>query len=601
MSFEPFNFSKELLEAIEQAKFNRASKIQQLVIPEILNGKDLLVSAHSGSGKSASFVLPLIQKLLNNPRHIVDDNEAFDTEEDESSRPVYGPRALILTPTRELANQVSACIRRFTRNLDLRYGILVGGAPYPPQVRMLKKPVDFLVATPGRLLDHIKNNRVNFDFVEFLVIDECNRLIDMNITNEIREIIQQLPANIQDETAIQRQTLIFTDSLEGEQIKQLSEEFQNQAVRFELARSKQSYRALNQNMYIADEGEHKFKLTHTLITSSESNNILVFSPTQERLHELSTFLLNQENFSQPCENQLILENKHIYLLNDEQLEAASQTSAEPVQIIHLDLPDDILTFLQRLNQAIDSKSEQELSILVGKDDWPLLHQIERYIGKTLTRKKIDGLEPEASEPNVASASSTHRDSDSKESQTKNRNPYSGRRQGNTSPHKNKVKEQGKSHNPSQNKRNKKTAQNRHKNPDAQPQNNFNADPFMSDRDMSWKTYISNMSNGNGNGNGNGNRNHNSGHNKGGNKNRGRNFKRQSGGFDLNNSPMAISAKTVRERANDEWIDENKIKKPGVQIRVKSYNKNLHNDHVPAGEKSYSEIEDRIEGKLGINK
>jgi len=209
VSFESFNFDDSLLAAIEQAKFTRASKIQKLVIPEVLLGKDIIASAHSGSGKSASFVLPLIQLLLNNKLQTntessqdiseLDGNENLsledqDTEDDSetASKPKNGPKVLILAPTRELANQISACIRRFTKDLDLRYGILVGGAPYPPQVRMLKKPVDFLLATPGRLLDHLKNNRVNFDKLAYSVIDELNRIVDMKTNADLVDIYRYI-------------------------------------------------------------------------------------------------------------------------------------------------------------------------------------------------------------------------------------------------------------------------------------------------------------------------------------------------------------------------------------------------------------------------
>jgi len=758
VSFETFNFDETLLKAIEQAKFTRASKIQKLVIPEVLAGHDVIASAHSGSGKSASFVLPLIQILLNNKAFspsadsfdIQDQNDEFIDEENHfeknnednflegnadgngnengdeensdllhnafehnalennqheifdsenlepSVKPKNGPKVLILAPTRELANQISACIRRFTKDLGLRYGILVGGAPYPPQVRMLKKPVDFLVATPGRLLDHLKNNRVNFDKIEFLVIDEINRMIDMKMHADLLEIYSYIPKSqtLENGDIKLRQTLLFAGSLEGDSLENISKEFQNNPVRFELARSKHSYRNLHQSMYIADEGEHKLQLCNALVRQaflddSAINNIIIYSTQRENLDNLSAFLLNLfPEFVKENENLLNgPSNKRILLLVDEQNinESLLSIEMENLKIIHLDLPDDILVFLQRLEPAIDQESAQELCLLIGKNEWPMLHQIERYIGKTLSRKKIEGLEPVSTEPSVSSQISSGKFTN----QTKNRNPYSGRRQnkstsqksnprnrnqnqhfvassqveaselyfenmdsndiyneqlkgnvidtGNKAPLRKKGQRTTNTKNHSQtpransprsdsprsnslrsnspqsngaqnngariNKTAKPSNKGRKKQKQQNPQQNFNnpqlagnsftAVTAVDDRDLSWKQYITNISNGNA-------------PSKTANKKFRSKHGSQKGGFDLNHSPMAISAKKVRDIAkNEEWASEKKeAAKPSVQIRVKAPVKIkgtldiINNDT----QKSYSDFDaERIDGKLGINK
>jgi ATP-dependent RNA helicase SrmB len=607
MSFEPFNFNENLLEAIEQAQFTKASKIQQLVIPEVLEGKDILASAHSGSGKSASFVLPLIQRLLNSPRQT---NSSEASEEESESK--AGARVLILTPTRELANQVSACIRRFTKEMELRYGILVGGAPYPPQVRMLKKPIDFLVATPGRLLDHIKNDRVNFSDIEYLVIDELNRMLDMGMTSDVEEIISHLPSI---EEGASRQTLIFSGSLEGEELKNFSEKYQNNAQHFELVKSKQSYRSLQQSTYISDEGDHKFKLCKALVETADTKHIAIFGSSDEHLGEAIDFIEAQLSGSQRNSSKLELPDsgKTIFFLNDESSQRDDLENTENLKIIHLDLPDDVLIFLQRLEIATEQKSEQELCLLIGKNEWPMLHQIERYIGKTLSRKKIEGLEPESTEPKVSSKLSGSRNNaqnknaQNKNTQSKNRNPYSGRRQnaqGGSKKPKNKNASNG-SNGGGQNKnhKQKKGKQNKQNRPQGQGQgqqgqqgqngNQVYNDPFMDDRDLSWKQYISNISSGKG------------GNTGSGNKNANRKYrKRQSGqnsNFDINNSPMAISAKSLKDmnNSNDEWIEQ-EDKKPDVQIRVKGQGKTRNSQD--SSDKSLNDADgNRIGGKLGINK
>lgn len=757
VSFESFNFDQELLTAIENAKFTRASKLQKTVIPEILLGKDLIASAHSGSGKSASFILPLIQILLrvkaNEPetedalnKAVGDLAEALEEELDitppvenlehpetelntkaakqdessESGRPKNGPKVLILAPTRELANQISACIRRFTKELDLRYGILVGGAPYPPQVRMLKKPIDFLVATPGRLLDHLKNDRVNFDKIEYLVIDEVNRMLDMKMNDDLHAIIEQIPKThtLQDRSEKPRQTLLFSGNLEGEALEKFSAEIQQSPIRFELARSKQHYRALQQSMYIADDLDHKLKLCKALISGSDSKHIMLASQSQTTLDTLFNFLNDaidsHEKVGAPEDAHIenkelsIEDDKHLFFIHDEQpLQEDHRLRLSPdVKVIHLDLPDDILVFLQRLESSIDQKSEQEIHLLVGGDEWSILNQIERYIGKTLSRKKVEGLEPQSSEPSVGTQTGGTKNTN----QTKNRNPYSGRRQnakqnnkgqgkqtrnqgkenksggsrknngskgngrkgnagngnsvnsnvgngnagnygdqdgfhqdfqpqltsyelGNNAfgnqnsnkPNSNKPNQKRKNNgqnkntagprkdgqNKQQNAKNNKTRNKRKNSQTSNTQtgqdagNSFNSDTHLDERDLSWKQYISNISNGNS-------------ASKSANKKFRKNQGKQNGNFDLNHSPMAVSARKNRDIAkNEEWAAEVKeANKPSVQIRVKNTIKSKSNPDnasesstdaktrasTNGDSKPLTDAEgNRIGGKLGINK
>jgi len=793
VSFETFDFDQELINAINNAKFNRSSKLQQLVIPEILTGHDILASAHSGSGKSASFILPLIQRLLRSKQnapleqpiqpietsddiqnHVVSENngnvsseahqnlatsnteisniEALNIEapslnvqnkeatiqtikpssvfepvhdmsvnaalgniepaeqsnvtienvvqsdNDQSpnkERPKNGPKVLVLAPTRELANQISACIRRFTRELDLRYGLLVGGAPYGPQVRMLNKPIDFLVATPGRLLDHLKNNRVNFDKIEYFVINEVNRMIDMKMQDDLYMIESHIPkiSTLHNGEIKKRQTLLFADNLEGNQLKVISKDFQNNPLRFALAKSKQSYRALNQDMYITDEGDHKHKIALALIEKSDSNNIVMASHSEEELNSLKNFLIAQlnniENNSTDTQSKLTLtDGRNLFFIHDayklDNKHLLKTTS--DIKVIHLTLPDDLIAFLQRLELLIDQNSEQVSNLLIAASEWSMLNQIERYIGKTLSRKKIQGLEPESTEPRIGSKNLSSK----AQKKTTNRNPYNGRRQNTKRPagkqkqdhqeknqsaaSKNKRKPQNSKRNQatkskkpnktngnsanhydmeldnqpiltsyelgnnslgnSQNQHNirnsntgskkkntgkknnqahlkaKKTNTHRNRKPNNPQQNKanhqkagnaFNSDGQPDERDLSWKQYISNISNGNGNGNTQSNGKGNT-TKKNNNKNSRKRQNKQNGSFDINHSPMAISAKKVRDIAkNEEWASEKKeANKPNVQIRVKHSVKAKINN----SDSTKSHIDDegnRIGGKLGITK
>jgi len=634
--FETFNLDSRILTSIKQAGFPQASKIQQLSIPEILAGKDVLASSHSGTGKSAAFIIPLVQKLLlehpkdlseqnsfeneatnssENFNHLTETGDEYTTHpftdeelpsENLAGKNERGPRIIILTPTREMANQVSACIRRFSNDCQLRYGILVGGAPYPPQVRMLKKPIDFLVATPGRLIDHIKNDRVNFSRVQCLVIDELSRMIDMGMQNDIKEIRQHISQPIQ--------TLLFSSSLEGEVIQEISQSLQHNPVKIELARGKQSYRQLKQAMYITDEGEHKFKVCRALIETdiekdSDSkifSSVLICSHQQERLQQLGRFLIAADFQADENNENILLSAKgqKIYLLSDNDNSVYTSGNEQQIRLIHLDLPEDNQQILKRLDMILDIAANCEVNILVGSNDWSVLHQLERFIGKTIVRKRIPGLEPESSEPTVG----THKSSGEKTThKTKNRNPYSGRRNNKNPSHQkneHKPKKQAlqkqqptqheaatqqnansfksgplKNNNPKN--RNKNKQRNKTKVAGPQSGNTFHGDTHLDERELSWKQYISNISSGNPS------------------KNANKKYRKHQGnhtGFDLNNSPMAINTKKIRDmQPEDRWVDENKENKPNVQIRVKSPLK--PRDQTP----NKQDDSDRIGGKLGINK
>ncbi|MCW8927509.1 MAG: DEAD/DEAH box helicase, partial [Gammaproteobacteria bacterium] len=191
MSFTDLNLDEQLLRAIQACGFTSPSDIQKQAIPVALEGHDLMASAQTGTGKTAAFVLPALQRLLNN-----------------EPAPGHGPRVLILTPTRELATQVTDAIRDLGKFSRLRSTTVVGGMPYPPQIKMLRQPLDLLVATPGRLIDHFESGRLDFGRLEMLVLDEADRMLDMGFVDDVERIAAALPE--------QRQTLLFSATLEGE-------------------------------------------------------------------------------------------------------------------------------------------------------------------------------------------------------------------------------------------------------------------------------------------------------------------------------------------------------------------------------------------------
>ena len=191
LSFQELNLDSRLLRAIETIGFSAPTEIQRQAVPVANEGRDIMASAQTGTGKTAAFVLPSLQRLLQ-----------------PSSVQGRGPRVLVLTPTRELATQVTENIQQLGRFTNLRSGSIVGGVPYPPQERLLRKPLDLLVATPGRLLDHMKQGRVDFSRIELLILDEADRMLDMGFIEDVEYIASKSPKT--------RQTLLFSATLDGD-------------------------------------------------------------------------------------------------------------------------------------------------------------------------------------------------------------------------------------------------------------------------------------------------------------------------------------------------------------------------------------------------
>ena len=234
MSFDTLGLSAELLRAISEQGYTEPTPIQSKAIPAILEGKDVLAGAQTGTGKTAGFTLPLLQRLNENPNS-------------SNQRPI---RALVLTPTRELAAQVGESIKIYGRHLPLRSTVIFGGVKINPQKDKLRQGVDILVATPGRLLDHIGQKTVNLSQVEILVLDEADRMLDMGFIHDIRRLLALMPGN--DE----RHNLLFSATFSNE-IKQLANRLLNQPELIEVERCKTTAERIAQVIHPVDKSRKR--------------------------------------------------------------------------------------------------------------------------------------------------------------------------------------------------------------------------------------------------------------------------------------------------------------------------------------------------------
>ena len=271
MSFESLGLRAELLRAVSEKGYSEPTPIQLQAIPPVLEGRDLMGGAQTGTGKTAGFTLPLLQRLMSSAK------------EQKGRRPI---RALVLTPTRELAAQVAESVVTYGKHLPLRSTVIFGGVSINPQKKILIRGVDILVATPGRLLDHVSQNSVDLSKVEILVLDEADRMLDMGFIRDIRKVLALLPK--------QKQTLFFSATFSDE-IKRLSSELLKSPALIEVARRNTASERVTQVVHPVDKSRKRELLSY-LIGSNNWKQVLVFNRTKHGANRLSEQLDNRWYF-----------------------------------------------------------------------------------------------------------------------------------------------------------------------------------------------------------------------------------------------------------------------------------------------------------------
>lgn len=269
MGFKQFNLDEKILDALEKAGLTVPTAIQERAIPLILEGKDLWASAQTGTGKTAAFILPA-QQMLSKP-----------------ARPGRGPRVLILTPTRELAMQVANESAKFSSGFPQFKTVCVfGGVPYPMQNRQLSRPYDLLVATPGRLIDHLERRRIDLSRVELFILDEADRMLDMGFIEPVEYIASQLPPS--------HQTLLFSATL-NRGVKKLSEKLLKNPVEIAIVPEKTKHEQISQHFEAVDNIDHKHRRLNEILKFPDINQAIVFTATKRAADELAD-KLSQDGF-----------------------------------------------------------------------------------------------------------------------------------------------------------------------------------------------------------------------------------------------------------------------------------------------------------------
>jgi len=382
LSFQDFELDSRLLKAIEYCGFDRPSDIQQQAIPEILQGHDVMASAPTGTGKTAAFVLPSLQRLLNN-------------KPEKGS----GPRVLVLTPTRELAKQVADNIFKFTKYLRMRSCSIVGGMPYPPQIRFLQQRLDYLVATPGRLIDHIEAGRVDFSRLQLLILDEADRMLDMGFIDEVKRIAALTPEN--------RQTLLFSATLEG-QIEKVARSLLREPKSIQISGVQVKHESITQQLHQADDYRHKRSLLAHILDKEDTRQVIVFTATKKGAEDLAGKLLQDGHECAALHGDMrqSMRRRTVESLRRRKLKVlvATDVAARGLDIqgithvVNFDMPMQAEDYVHRIGRTGRGGSTGTAVSLIGPQDWMQLSRIEKLLDVKLAITEIPGLEPRKPKP-----------------------------------------------------------------------------------------------------------------------------------------------------------------------------------------------------------
>ncbi len=384
MLFTDLGLAEPLLRAVKDQGYDVPTPIQAQAIPQVLKGGDLLAGAQTGTGKTAGFVLPMLQRL----------SLAKPVKDARGRVPI---RCLILTPTRELAAQVEESVRVYGKYLPLTSMVMFGGVGMQPQIDKLRRGVDILVATPGRLLDHHQQRTLDLGHVEIFVLDEADRMLDMGFIHDIKKVLAVLPAK--------KQSLLFSATFSDE-IKSLADRLLNAPALIEVARRNQTAETIAQKMHPVGRERKKELLAH-LIKSGDWHQVLVFTRMKHGANRLTDYLNDQGisamaihgNKSQTARTKALADFK----AGELQVLVATDIAARGIDIdqlphvVNFEMPNVPEDYVHRIGRTGRAGAQGEAISLVCLDEEIFVKDIERLIKRPIPRETVPGFEPPAGE------------------------------------------------------------------------------------------------------------------------------------------------------------------------------------------------------------
>ncbi|HKA58394.1 MAG TPA: DEAD/DEAH box helicase [Gemmatimonadales bacterium] len=373
MPFAALGLAPELVRAVADEGYAHPTPIQSEAIPLALAGRDLIGSAQTGTGKTAAFVLPILQRLSAGPRGTL--------------------RALILVPTRELAEQVAASIRAYGRHTHLKGVAVYGGVGMDPQTRALRHGVDIVVATPGRLLDHMERGHADFSELEVLVLDEADRMLDMGFAPDVKRILSALPE--------ERQTMLFSATISLE-VDALARRALNGHASVEIGRRAQTAEGIEHVIVAVDKLQKRGALA-AILKAKPAGQTLIFTRTKFGADKLAMFLKREgisvnalhgdkaQSNRQRTLNQFRDGTAEILVATDI---AARGIDVEGIRmVVNFDVPTDPEVYVHRVGRTARAGARGLALTLISPDEWLLMADIERLIGQSFPRETIPGFEP----------------------------------------------------------------------------------------------------------------------------------------------------------------------------------------------------------------
>jgi ATP-dependent RNA helicase RhlE len=371
MSFEKLGLAPEILKAVKAKNYETPTPIQERAIPIVMEGGDLIGIAQTGTGKTAGFTLPILHRFRDRQTHAL--------------------LTLVLVPTRELAAQVHESIRTYGRYLPLRSAVVYGGVPMEPQIRALRNGVHILVATPGRLLDHLRQGNIRFDTLEVLVIDEADRMLDMGFIPDIRTLLRSIPSR--------RQTLLFSATM-PEEIRRLTHEILSQPKTVEVARNGAPASGVRQVVYPVN-ADRKRDLLIRLIETEKMDQVLVFTRTKRRADDLARRLERSgkrvvalhSDKSQGARTKALeaFRRGTIQILVATNIAARGLDIKGVSHVVNYEIPDIPEDYVHRIGRTARAEATGDAISLMSPEELGSVRQIERLIGEKIPQKTVEGF------------------------------------------------------------------------------------------------------------------------------------------------------------------------------------------------------------------
>ena len=389
--FDNLGLAAEIVRSVKEAGYTEPTDVQAQAIPAAISGADLLVSSRTGSGKTAAFVLPALQRIIEARRD--------PAKKRERGQPT-GPRVLVLAPTRELAMQVSKAASTYGRNVQgLRVATIVGGVPYHAQLKALRGPLDILIATPGRLIDHMGSGKAMMSQVELLILDEADRMLDMGFIDDIHLVAKELSA--------ERQTMMFSATFDGT-VGNLAKELTHDAQRIRVSAPTEQHAQIEQRLHWADNRKHRDDLLDQLLTDRDMDQAVVFTSTQRDADELADRLQQighsvaalHGGMPQGRRNRVLgaLRSKQLRVLVATDVAARGIDVPTITHVINYGLPMKAEDHVHRIGRTGRAGRSGLAITIAERRDVGMIRRIERFTGNNLPVSVVPGLEPRIPAP-----------------------------------------------------------------------------------------------------------------------------------------------------------------------------------------------------------